>query len=205
MNITLGRSRFTLQKKVMVFLGVVPLLLATALIQLPCPICNGDGEVSSTGMDEVTLATDPAFRVISTWLITCNTYRVYQVEVTLDLENNGPDDANGFVSLFLIDIASNKTMDAQNIIVSCKSHTKVSQTVLAHFGVAVVDDPQQAIHIHAVIRSGNVPCEACDGSGRVALNTWPYYNAIRDTFKQSQIIETPLLPPLRVDTEMGTD
>ena len=204
MNISFGKAKFNLQKKVLAFFGIVPLLLATALIQVPCPVCGGTGSVSSTGMNEVAIVGEPTFAVKSTWLVTCNTYRVYQMDVTLDMQNSGPDDANGFVSLFLIDVASGKTLDAENVIVTAKSETETVQTVLATFGVAVVDDPQQAVHILAKVRDGNVPCAACDGTGKVALNEWPYYNSIKDTFKQTRVFETPLLPPLRVDTEGGT-
>ena len=204
MNINFRNSSFKLQKKVLAFFGIVPLLLATALIQVPCPVCGGTGVVSNTGMGQVTLVSDPTFVLKSTWLVTCNTYRVYQMDVTLDLNNAGPDDANGFVSLFLTDVATGKTLDAQNVIVSVKSETETTQTVLATFGVAVVDDPQQAVHIVAKVRSGDVPCDACNGTGKVSLNAWWLYNSIKDTFKQTQVIEKPLLPPLRVDTEGGT-
>jgi hypothetical protein len=204
MTLSFGKSKFKLQKKFLAFFGIVPLLLATAFIQVPCPVCGGTGVVSSTGMAEVTLLNDPTFVLRTTWMVTCNTYRVYQMDVTLDLQNDGKEDANGFVSLFLIDVASGKTLDAENVIVTVSAGNIAEQTVLATFIVAAVDDPQQAVHIVAKVRDGNVACQACGGTGKVALNTWPLYNSIKGSFKQTEIYEIPLLPPLRVDVEGGT-
>ena len=204
MTLTFGKSKLKFQKKVLAFFGIVPLLISTALIQAPCPVCGGTGVISSTGMAEVTLISDPTFALRTTWLVTCNTYRVYQMDVTLTLQNAGKDDANGFVSLDLIDVASGKVLDAENVIVEVGAGTIAEQTVVATFIVAAVDDPQQAVHIVAIVRDGNVACKACGGTGKVALNAWPLYNSIKASFKQTEIYEIPMLPPLRVDVEGGT-
>jgi hypothetical protein len=204
MTQSLGKSKFKFQKKFMAFFGIVPLLLMTALVRVPCPVCGGSGSISSTGMADVTLVSDPTFVLRTTWLVTCNTYRVYQMDVTLDLQNTGTDNANGFVSLDLIDVSSGKVLDAENVIVSVDAEQMAEQTVVATFIVAAVDDPQQAVHVVAIVRDGNVPCKACGGTGKVALNSWPLYNSIKNTFKQTEVFQIPLLPPLRVDVEGGT-
>jgi hypothetical protein len=204
MTLSFGKSKFNFQKKFIAFFGIVPLLLATAMVRVPCPVCGGSGSISSTGMANVTLVGEPTFALRTTWLVTCNTYRVYQMDVTLDLQNAGQDNANGFVSLDLIDVSSGKVLDAENVIVSVDAGQIAEQSVVATFIVAAVDDPQQAVHIVAIVRNGNVPCKACGGTGKVALNSWPLYNSIKSSYKQTEIFETPLLPPLRVDVEGGT-
>ena len=204
MTLSFGKSKFNFQKKFIVFFGIVPLLLATALVRVPCPVCDGSGVISSTGMTEVSLVGEPTFALRTTWMVTCNTYRVYQMDVTIDLQNAGEEYANGFVTLDLIDVSSGKVLDAENVIVSVGAGRIAEQSVIATFIVAAVDDPQQAVHIVAIVRNGNVACKACDGSGKVALNAWPLYNSIKSSYKQTEIFATPMLPPLRVDVEGGT-
>lgn len=204
MTLPFGKSKIKLQKKVLAFFGIIPLLLATAIVQVPCPICNGSGVVSSTGMSEVVVIGEPTFALRTTWMVTCNTYRVYQMDVTLTLQNNGTQDGNGFVSLDLLDVASGKVLDAQNVIASVAAGKITQQTVVATFIVAAVDDPQQAVHILAKVRDGNVTCKACEGKGKVTANAWPLYNSFKESYRATEIYTTPLLPPLRVDTEGGT-
>jgi hypothetical protein len=146
---------------------------------------------------------EPGYVVTETWMVTCNTYRVYQMDVTITLKNEGTDTANGFVTLELTDVASGKVLDAINVIGNVGPESVATQTLRAVFVVAASDDPQQAVHISALVRDGNVPCKACDATGKVALNAWPLYNGIKDNFKQTQIYETPLSQPLRVDVEGG--
>jgi hypothetical protein len=201
MTLSFGKSKFNFQKKFIAFFGIIPLLLATALVRVPCPVCGGSGSISSTGMADVTLVNDTTFALRTTWMVTCNTYRVYQMDVTLDLQNAGQENANGFVSLDLIDVSSGKVLDAENVIVSVNAGQMTEQTVVATFIVAAVDDPQQAVHIVAIVRNGNVSCKACSGTGKVALNAWPLYNSIKNSYKHTEIYETPLLPLNRVDIE----
>jgi hypothetical protein len=204
MTISFGKTRFNFQKKYMAFFAIVPLMFLTALIKVPCPIDGGTGNISSTHMDQVTVLGDPTFELKTSWMVTCNSYRVYQMNVTLQLQNDGEEEANGFVSLFLIDVTSGKQLDAQNVIVDVRSKTITQQTVLATFIVVAADDPQQAVHIVAKVRDGAIEDPVCGGTGKVALNTWLLDKSIKTSAAQSEVYETPLLPPLRVDVEGGT-
>lgn len=205
MNITFGKHKFRLQKKVMAFFGIIPLLIATALIPVPCPVCGGTGQVSSTNMDGVSILGDTTATVVQSWLVTCNTYRKYQMDVTMQLQNTSTEPANGIVSLILTDVASGRELSGINVVINVGPETVTTLTVPAVFGIAVVDDPQQTVHVVAKVRYTNSPCEACGGSGRVALNAWPTYNSIKDNYKQTLVLEQQYNPLVRVDTEMGTD
>jgi len=202
MTLFFREKPFKIQKKFLAFFGVVPLLLATALIQVPCPVCGGTGYVSSTGMAEVSILSMSSTQQ-SVFMVGCNTYRVYNTDVTMTLQNKGKDNANGYVSLYLIDFKTSKILDTQFAIVSVPAETVTTTTVTVYFHVVAVDDPQQATNVTATVLDGNVPCKACNGTGKVALNAWPLYNGIKDSFKQTQVVVTPYLPPILVETEGG--
>ena len=49
--------------------------------------------------------------------------------------------------------------------------------------------------------TSDIPCEACNGSGRVALNSWPLLTGMKDTLRRAQQVVTPFEPPLFIETE----
>jgi len=200
MTFKFGKSMFNLQKKYLAFFGIVPLLLVTALIQTPCPSCSGTGKVSSTNMDTVTVAGEPHFQVESTFMQSCNMYRVYRMHVTLELENEGEHDANGFIALFLHDVATGKELSAQKIVSYVGANMKVTQTMLVTFMVVAADDPEQAVHIVPIVRDGAINCLDCDGSSKVPMNTWLLRSAIKQTNEQlGEYYEVQFVAPLFVD------
>jgi hypothetical protein len=62
-------------------------------------------------------------------------------------------------------------------------------------------DQPDVTEIKAKILGSEVPCSACEGKGKVALNSWPLLKSMKDSFVQSQRVATPFLPPLHIETE----
>jgi len=202
MTFKFGKSMFNLQKKYLAFFGIVPLLLVTAFIQAPCPSCSGTGKVSSTNMDTVTVAGELHFQVESTFMHSCNMYRVYRTNVTLELENEGENDANGFIVLFLYDVATGKELSSQKIVAYVGANMKVTQTTLVAFSVIAADDPEQAVQIVPIVRDGAINCLDCNGTGRIPLNAVMLSRAIKlDSEQLGMYQEIPLLPLLPVEIE----
>jgi hypothetical protein len=86
MNIT---KKFSIQKKYFAFFMVVPLLTLTAMIKIDCPVCGGDGVISSApAMENVTL-TDIESREIDTIRDACTNFLMFNYDVEISLTNEG--------------------------------------------------------------------------------------------------------------------
>ena len=198
MAITKG---FKLQKKHLAFFTIVPMLAATAFIKAPCPVCDGVGSVSSTGMEDVHV-TNLVSEEISIFRAGCDTYRVYQYDITLTLENWADHDAGGYVNLVLVDYKTGQKLDDTAFtVVEVPTHTSVEHKTTTYFTMnATVDQPDRTA-VAAEVMKSNVPCRACSGTGNVALNSWALSRNLKNTFITNQRVETPALPPLWVQTE----
>ena len=196
----MANNRFKLQKKHLAFFTIVPLLAATAFIKLPCPVCGSTGVVSSTGMNQVQV-TKLTSQEIDRFMAGCDTYRVYQYNITLTLENAGYQDAAGYVNLVLVDYQTGRILDTQFTVVEVPAETSVEHTSTTYFQMYISIDIPNRTDIQAQIVTSDVPCKACSGTGGVALNSWALSRAIRDTFIASQRVETPYTPPLWIETE----
>jgi hypothetical protein len=196
----MAKTKFKLQKKHLAFFTVVPLLAATALIQVPCPVCGGSGNVSSTGMDTVQV-TNLTSHEIARFSAGCDTYRVYEYDITLTLENSGDHDAGGYINLVLVDYFTGKILDTQFTVVEVPAQTSVEHTSTTYFQMSVSIDMPDRTEIKADVLTSDVECKACDGTGKVAMNSWALSRTMRDTFIASQRVETPYTPPLWIETE----
>ena len=196
----MANIKFKLQKKHIAFFTIVPLLAATAFIKAPCPVCGGGGVISSTGMGEVQVSRISS-NEISRFMAGCDTYRVYQYDITLTLENAGHQDAGGYVNLILVDYFTGQILDTQFTVVEVPAQKSVEHTSTTYFQMYVSVDMPNRTEIQAKVMTSDVPCKACGGSGGVALNSWALSRTMRDTFIASQRVETPYVPPLWVETE----
>ena len=197
----LNNKKFRLQKKHIAFFTIVPILAATAFIKAPCPVCSGTGVVSSTGMEDVHVINLDA-KEISIFRAGCDTYRVYQYDITLTLENWSDHDAGGYVNLVLVDYQTGRKLDDTAFtVVEIPAKTSVVHYTTTYFTMnATVDQPNRTTVAAEVLRS-NVPCKACNGTGKVALNSWALSKSLKNTFIDSQRVATPALPPLWIETE----
>ncbi|MCL2150309.1 MAG: hypothetical protein FWH51_05250 [Dehalococcoidia bacterium] len=191
-------NKFILQKKHVAFFTIVPLLVATAFVKVPCPTCHGNGVVSSTGMEEVYVT-----RLVSTevgiFLVGCDTYRVYQYDITLTLDNYADHDAGGYINLVLIDYFTSQLLDTKFTVAEIPAGTSVEHTCAIYFMTSSTIDHPNRTEIQTEVLRSNTACRTCAGTGKVALNTLALSQSLRDTLVASQRIETPAVPPLFID------
>ena len=190
-----------LQKKHLAFFTIVPLLLTTALLKVPCPVCEGKGTVSNTGMNNVRVI-DVASTIQDIYVMdTCLNYRIYEVDVTVTLQNDSSKQgARGFVRLVLIDNTRGKMLDDQIVVAEVPAEKAVETSYSVYF-LTLIDDPIGA-RVDAAVLNGDVPDQVCSGTGKVALNSWPFYNATLDRLIEVQRIEANFQPRKLTDSEI---
>ncbi len=196
-------NKLKLQKKYIAFFTLVPLLATTAFIQTTCPVCEGDGHVSSTGMRDVHLLSEKS-RELTVFLAGCDAYRVYTYEIELTLENRGNEEAAGYITSSMIDFTTGKLMDRSFIVAVVPPNSTIEKTYTTFFTTSVMIDIPEITEVRVNILDGNVPCLACDEKGTVAINTYPFINELKEAFIETQRVERPYMPPLIVDSE-GTE
>ena len=84
------KNIFRAKKKYLAFFTVVPLLLITAVVKVPCPICGGTGVISNTGMSQVRIINIASTVQDIHVMEGCLNYRIYNVEVKVTLQNDSP-------------------------------------------------------------------------------------------------------------------
>jgi len=194
------KNKFKAQKKYIAFFTIVPMLIVTALIQMPCPVCEGTGSISNTGMGEVRI-TNIKEEITGVYTVSCLATRVYITDIALTMQNDGAVDGNGYVSMVLIDYKKGRVLDNQLVQVNVPSNMQVDAFYTIFFQVSI-DDPK-TIQVNAKVLSDDVPDEACDGKGGVALNSWPVFNILKDRFMDAQTLSTvkPVFQPLFLPPE----
>jgi hypothetical protein len=201
LTLSFGKTRFNIQKKYLAFFTIVPLMAATAFVQVPCPVCGGTGGISSTGMTGVVISDLQYTELSDTEMAGCDSYRIYQYAISLVAQNGGEQDAGGYVQLFLINTETGQLLDKEFTVVEVASGMSVKSDFNMTFRVDTLLDKPNITEIQAQILTSDVPCKACDGKGRVALNSWPFLNSMKQSFITSERVATPYVPPLHVDTE----
>jgi len=193
-------SKNRLQKKYAAFFVTIPLLLATALVQIKCPVCDGAGSVNNNVvMDNVQIKGVKAteLRVLRN---TCGLFLMYNYSVTLEIENSGPDTATGWVLLYLIDYLAGQPLDKQYTVVEIPG-TKSWEVTYNVMFLSGTDEPRRT-EVKAEVFKGQAPCSTCNNSGKVSLNTWPIVNNLKEKFIQLEQIDKPWsVPPWPVDLE----
>ena len=198
-NIAKFWSRFwrghKVQKRYVAFFTVVPLLFLLAFIQVPCPICEGTGKISTTGMGQVVVVGVEA-SVKSVGVIEgCVNFITYTYTVALTLQNNGKVlDANGYVLLGLLDYQTGKLLSSQYVTVAVPANIEITTTFNTNFYVGV--DAPTTTRVTAEILLNSAPCQACKGTGKVALNQLPLLKAMKETYvKEQQTSVVQFVPP----------
>ncbi|MCK9524722.1 MAG: hypothetical protein M0R49_02185 [Limnochordia bacterium] len=193
-------NKFRIQKRYIAFFTLVPILALTALIKTPCPVCDSQGTLSSSSMDEVEIVS-VEYRELTRFLAGCDSYRVYQYEVDVVFENHSHEEAGGWVNLFLIDFTTGKLLDTQFAIAEVEPQSATENTFTVYFSTSVMVDQPKITEVQASINKGDVSCKACNGSGKVAINSWPLVNELKDTYIETQREPRPYMPPIWVETE----
>ncbi|MCL2149767.1 MAG: hypothetical protein FWH51_03915 [Dehalococcoidia bacterium] len=193
-------SQFKFQKKFFAFFTVVPLLMASAVMQAPCPVCQSTGDISTGNMRWVSI-TDIKATTGGIYLALCSVFRVYPTDITLTLTNHSDDDATGYINLVLVDYQNGLVISHQYVLVTVPANKRVEAVYNVYFQT-YVDDPL-SVKVDARVVTGEIPCKACDGTGKVALNSAPFLTAMKDhlTKAEAQIEYAVPFQPLFIAPE----
>ena len=192
--------KFKLQKKHVAFFTIVPLLVATAFIKVPCPVCRATGGIESSNMRWVSTS-DIKATSGGVYLAFCGVYRIYITDISLTLLNNSAEDANGYLSLILLDYTTGQVLDNQYVVVNVPANKQVN---IVHniFFQTNVDDPQ-TVKVNAKVVASNIPDKACNGTGYVTMNAWPLFTAMKNrvTGAQQVSVVDPVFQPFFLPPE----
>lgn len=184
-----------LKKRYVAFFVAVPLLFLLAIVKAPCPICGGTGNISTTGMGEVKVVrVDSSLQNVGL-VQGCLNYVIYSYSVSLMLQNDGKlIDANGYVRLGLVDSATSKLLGTQYTLVTVPANMVIQTTFVTTFTVGI--DAPTATRVTAEVMLNNAPCQACNGTGKVAFNNVPFLSAMKQTYaREQQVAVVPVAPP----------
>lgn len=189
------------KKKYFAFLTVVPLLAITAMITVPCPVCDGTGVVNSLPDTEmVSILEIDADQLLGSG-VPCGAYIVYKYGVAIRLLNEGSENAEGWLEIRLINAnnVDNPILDTQYVQINIPAEAVVSNEYVVSFGTVLVF--QEGLEVQAEVVEGNVPDLICDGTGRISLNTWPLINGFKEQFTVVVQETQPYNPPQFIDWE----
>jgi hypothetical protein len=199
-------KKFRFQKKYLLFLTVAPLLLATSLVNVNCPIDNGLGTIQSLPVMEHVKVLDYSTRAKVVTTDACGLYRLYPYEVLMSLVNGSPDDAQGWLKLILTDTLVDRVIDEQYVEIYIPGLTALDAEYAVWFGHSlgtntgtIETSGQLEVDVEVVV--GDVPDPVCDGTGKVSLNTYFFINGLRDTFDDIVREEQAYHPPHVIDWE----
>jgi len=163
---------FSSQKKSLAFICAVPLLLATAFVYVPCPVCHGVGTISSYGMEHITLVDSPVIvSMPQPQKIYCGSWLEYRVEVIITLQNHGDQDVAGFVMLQLTDPISGYSSELCGVAIFASAGKISPQQVTTPIQMPVSESFAKPI-VLASVPEDITTCKECNGAGKVVLNAW---------------------------------
>ena len=196
--------KFKIQKKYIAFFTIVPFLLASSFIKVPCPVCQATGDVSNTGMYLVTVENLEA-TTGGVYLAWCGMYRVYITDISVELLNSSSKDVNGYLSLVLFDYTTGHVLDNQYVVVNIPAHKQINAIYNVYFQVNVDDPDTVKVDARPVIET--VPDKACNGTGVVSMNTWPLWEAVKESIieAQQETITEPSFIPIFLPPEDWED
>jgi len=195
---------FKIQKKYIAFFTIVPFLLVSSFVKVPCPVCQSTGDVSNTGMYLVTVE-DLQVTTGGVYLAWCGMYRVYITDISIEVLNSSGKDVNGYLSLVLFDYTTGNILDNQYVVVNIPAHKQVNAVYSVYFQVNVDDPDTVKVDARPVIE--NVPDKACNGTGVVNMNAWPVWAAMKGSILESQheTISEPSFIPIFLPPEDWED
>jgi len=186
------KTRYRLQKKFVVFFTVVPLLTITAMVQVDCPVCEGRGTISgSRGMENVRI-TEFDSRARHVMKDACIDWVTYLYDVTLSLQNEGADAAQGWIKLVLMDTREDKIMSIRFLSVEVPAQIKQRNAYLIYFGSDTYEQLRTEVYAEVII--GEITDITCNGTGKVSLNELFFVNTLKHTLQETVQIQHPYRP-----------
>ncbi|MCL2150244.1 MAG: hypothetical protein FWH51_04890 [Dehalococcoidia bacterium] len=162
------------------FLAIAPLLLATALFKVECPVCQGHGSVvGSVNMDAVRILTVES-RILDSQQDACTGYIVTKAVPYITAFNIGDEDAEGWFVMDLLNLNTDEHLASQYVAVKVAANTTVILDSLVVFAFYSADIPPQHLAIKVEPLVGAVPDTTCNGSGQVNLNAYFLASAFKD-------------------------
>jgi hypothetical protein len=212
MNVKLFRSHFRIQKKYIGFFTVVPLMILTAVIKVPDPVCGGTGYISNTGMSTVSVLQVDSSLVSSSQYDACLSYRLYTYNVVVTLQNSAKAvDANGYLLVALIDVKTGKVLGSEPVVAVVPAMQQVQNFFNVTFYLG--SDPPGQTQVVAAVKTDAQVCQVCGGSGRVSLNALLLAQFQKTAYTKVQLVqavditqpETSLSPEELMGMEGNTD
>lgn len=184
---------FKFQKKYLAFFTFVPLLLITTFVEIECPVCNGNGYIlSNPAMEQVRLV-EIESKELQTMYHACGMFLMYLYDVKITLENQGFEDAQGWLKMVLVDFEDGKPADAQYTVVSVPAGS--AWVIEYELWFSSNHDEKRVTEVQLEILTGEISDETCDGTGKIPINTWPLVNNLKDKFRELKQAEVPWVPP----------
>jgi hypothetical protein len=196
----MSRIRSLIKPTFVAFFTLVPVLLLTALIKVPCPACGGGGQVNGTpGMENVRVL-DLKYAEAERVQDACGVYTVWRYSIKLQLLNEGNEEAVGWIKVDMIDTTQaegSNIVDTQYIKVDVPVQAILSSDFNVVFGTGL-DQPGWIV-LRAEALRGKVPCVACAGKGKIALNALPFVSSLSSYLREVSRSEGAYHPPVNVD------
>lgn len=190
------------KKKYFAFLTIVPLLAVTAVISVPCPVCDGTGVVNSLPNTEMVSILEIDSEQLLGSGVPCGAYIVYKYGVDIKLLNESLENAEGWLEILLVNTnleEGNNILDRQYVQINIPAEAVVTNKYMVSFGTVMVF--QEGLEVRAEVVEGNVPDLICDGTGSIPVNTWPLINGFKEHFTEVVQEAQPYNPPKFIDWE----
>ncbi len=193
---------YRFNKKFCAFLAIVPLLAITAVVPVPCPVCNGTGVVNSLPNSEMVSILEINSKELQGSGNVCGGYIVYKYSATVKLLNEASENAEGWIEMKLVNTRSaegGNVLDTQYVQFGIPGKAVLTNKYDVYFGTVLVF--QEGLTVRAEVVEGNVPDYVCGGTGRISVNTWPLINGFKGHFTQVVQELEPYNPPVVIDWE----
>jgi hypothetical protein len=196
------RMKYKITGTAVSFFSITLFLLVTALATTTCPVCGGTGTINSTpGAEKVSILgfEDVEFPFQKD---VCGVYTIYKHGITMELLNEGDVDINTWIKLTLLDTVRDEgsnLIDTQYVRIMVPAKTVVKNSFKVYFGTGI--DVPDRVKVQTEVVVGGVPDDACDGRGRVSLNTWPFTAALKNIFVEGTRQENVYRPPVVIAWE----
>ncbi|MCL2149893.1 MAG: hypothetical protein FWH51_03040 [Dehalococcoidia bacterium] len=164
-----------------------------SLINLPCPICGGCGEVGITpGIENVHVMRVSGSQVTSVANV-CEMSTVFQYEMDVRLTNTGFEDVDGWLKLVLRDFTQGAMLDRQYVNVRIPAETTVDFNFRVWFRTGFEIPLTIEVHVEPV--TDTITDEVCGGNGRLPFNMWLMANNLKDTLNEKSQKQQEFIPP----------
>jgi hypothetical protein len=183
-----------LQKYYIAFFGIVPLLLLTSFIKVNCPICDGKGHVSSTpAMENVVLTNVTATEQTNIISTTCYMYVMYLYNISASVRNDNSDASSGYIEFDLKDSQNGSLLDVEYLPIQLNGKAATQTQYSIWFKTST--STYLKTNVEAEILNSAFPCQICNGTGKIALNTWALVRALKGNLQPLNQTEQQYIPP----------